>query len=687
MSKQSLLCIAAMVVLAFGCGSPEKSDETVDSSAGISIENMDARADPANDFFRYVNGSWLDKSEIPGDQGSWGSFNELREFTNDKVLEVLKSAAEGDKYADGTDQRKAADFFSVGMDSTLAEQSGMEPIKPILEEIDQISNALDLQKYHAKRQIYGGGGFFGFAVFPDLRNSKQMSTYLTSGGLGLPDRDYYFNEDDKSVETRDTYVRHIARVLTLTGASEEEANDTAGKVMAIETDLAKVTLTKEARRNIDTLYNKMSMAEIASMAPSVDWNIFMNDLGVGDVENLIVMEPLFIAGVEKIINNYPLDDIKAYLKWQVTNDASPFLSNEFVASNFDFYSKQLRGVEEMRPRWKRVLASTNFALGEAIGKLYVDEVFPPEAKEKAQNMVENIKLAYADRIKGLEWMSDSTKEMALKKLKTMQVKIGYPDKWTDYGTLDVTRDTEGSSYAQNVWNARKFVYDRQLEKLGKPVDKTEWQMSPQTVNAYYNPLFNEIVFPAAILQPPFYDYKADEAVNYGGIGAVIGHEISHGFDDQGSRFDEEGNLKNWWTEEDLTQFRARTQKLIDQFDAYEPLDDVHVNGQFTLGENIGDLGGINAAYDGLQRHLSENGRPDNIDGFTAEQRFFISWGTIWRIKYKDETLRTQVQTDPHSPGMYRATGPLANMPEFYEAFGVKEGDGMWRSDTARVQIW
>ncbi len=674
------------VTLLAACGSGGEGKTEADVVA-INLNNMDTTVSPADDFFRYVNGGWIDKTEIPGDQGRWGSFNELREETNKTVLDVLEAAAKSDKYAAGTDQRKAADFYAIGMDSLLAEKTGTQPLNPYFDKIAAISNASDLQKYLSERETYGGGSFFSFGIMPDLKNSKVMAAYLFQGGLGLPDRDYYTKEDSKSKEIRDEYVQHVARMLTLLGDDAASADAQAARIMSLETRLAKASLTNVEQRNIPALYNKMSLTQLSEIVPSINWKEYLSDMGVTGVDTLIVGMPKFMKEYEAIVKTVPVDQWKEYLRWGVLNGAANYLNNEMVQADFDFYSKKLRGVDEMRPRWKRVLGTTNGSLGEAIGKLYVDATFPPEAKEKAIEMVDNIKLAYADRIKALDWMTDSTKIKALEKLKTMTVKIGYPDKWKDYSALKVDSDPENSSYIQNVMNATKFGFEEQVAKLGKPVDKTEWGMSPQTVNAYFNPMFNEIVFPAAILQPPFYNYRADAAVNYGGVGAVIGHEISHCFDDQGSRFDAEGNMKNWWSDADAENFKARTGKLIAQYDAYEPLDSVHVNGAFTLGENIGDLGGINAAYDGLQKYIAVHGEPEPIDGLTAEQRFFISWATVWRIKYKDETLRTQVLTDPHSPGMYRANGPLVNLESFYKAFNVKEGDGMYRVDSARVKIW
>jgi putative endopeptidase len=679
--------LAGIALLASSCAS-QKTDEG-SSGIGITLENIDTTVRPQDDFFKYVNGVWISRATIPPDQGRWGSFNELREFNNDQVLKVLKAAGENaEKYPDGTDQRKAADFYSIAMDSMLAENAGIEPLKPHMERIDAIKSKNDIQDYLATDVLngVGGGAFFGFGVMPDFKNSKKMAAYVASGGIGLPERDYYLKEDAKSKETRERYTRFIANLLKHAGVEETKATSDAAKVLNIETQLAKKMLSKEDRRNPVKQYNPKTIAELGKLAPTINWNKYFAKLKVKE-DTLIVTEPEFIKETERILTTHSLDDIKTYLRASLLRGSAPFLSNAFVSESFEFYSKYLRGTEQMRPRWKRVLDVTDGYLGEAIGKLYVDENFPPEAKQKALDMVENIKLAFADRLKTLDWMSDSTKEMALKKLSTFTVKIGYPDKWKDYSKLKVEKAPESASYFANAVNATRFQVEELVEKLGKPVDKTEWEMTPQTVNAYYNPLFNEIVFPAGILQPPFYNYKADEAVNYGGIGAVIGHEISHGFDDQGSQFDADGNLKNWWAEKDLTLFQQKGDAYAAQFDKYEPLPDVFVQGKFTLGENIGDLGGIVMAYEGLQRFYKDNEKPGLIDGLTPEQRFFISWGTIWRTKFKDEFLRTQVQTDPHAPAMYRANAPLSNFEPFYEAFNVKEGDKMFRPDSARVSIW
>ncbi len=662
-------------------------EETVASVPGISMEYMDMSADPAQDFWRYVNGKWLDNTEIPADRTRWGSFDELRKKSSEAVLEVLNEAIESNSYAKGTDQYKAAAFYKSAMDTEAINAAGLSPIQPFLDEIKNITSLQDALDYSVKHAPTGGASFVGFAVFPDLMQSTINAPYLTTVGLGLPDRDYYIAEDEKSVETRAKYEAHVARMFGFLGVSEADAADKAKRILALETALATPMMTKEERRNPTLLYNPMSISDVQKEAPFVDWMKYFNSLGARDLESIIVLQPNYIKALDAIVSNLDVETLKDFYTWTEFNSSAAYLSSEIEAANFDFYGKTLRGAEQQKPRWERALDQASNVIGEPIGKLYVDKYFPPEAKAKAQEMIDNIKVAFADRINALDWMTADTKAKALNKLNSFTVKIGYPDKWKDYSKLDIMATEDGGSYAGNLLATSKWSWEDMMSKLGKPVDKSEWGMSPQTVNAYYNPLNNEIVFPAAILQPPFYNYKADEAVNYGGIGAVIGHEMSHGFDDQGSRFDADGNMVNWWTDEDRTAFDERNQKLIDQFDAYEPLPGVNVNGKFTLGENIGDLGGVNVAYDGLQLFLDKNGRPDKINGFTPEQRFFISWGTIWRGKIRDEALIQRIKTDPHSPGIYRAIGPLCNLPAFYEAFSVQEGDEMYRAEEDRVMIW
>ncbi|WP_235893372.1 M13 family metallopeptidase [Litoribacter populi] len=670
-------------LLMVGCSQQSSVTEGGEVQA-INLNYMDSTTRPQDDFFQFVNGGWLEKTEIPGDQGRWGSFNELREFNNEAVLRVLEKASESDEFQEGSDQRKAADFYRIGMDSTLAENRGMEPLKPWFEEIDQISNVEDLQAYMVKQQKKGGGAFFGLGVNTDLKDSEKMALYVSQSGLGLPDRDYYVEDNEKFNDLRQKYQKHVASALKL--ANVDDAEGAAQRIMDLETRLAKASKTRIEMRDPEGRYNKYTLSEMNKLTPSFDWKGYLAELNA-DTEEVIVSTPKFMEEVEKIIKEVPASTWQEYLKWNVVNSASSYLSYDFVKNNFDFYGKELQGTDEMRPRWKRVLATTERAAGEAIGKLYTEEYFPQEAKEKAQEMVDNIMLAMGERIRNLDWMTDETKEKALEKLGTFNVKIGFPDEWKSYADLEVDGDPETASYFDNAMKSSEFRFNENISKLGKPIDKNEWFMTPQTVNAYYNPTWNEIVFPAGILQPPFYDYRADAAVNYGGIGGVIGHEISHGFDDQGSRYDAQGNLRNWWQDEDLENFQERTGQLVAQYDSYEPLDGVNVKGSLTLGENIGDLGGVLVAFDGLKKHLDEHGRPESIDGFTPEQRFFISWATIWRTKSREEALRTQIQTDPHSPAMYRGNGPLVNIDAFYEAFNVQEGDGMYKAPEDRVRIW
>jgi putative endopeptidase len=684
MKKINLL----LILFAMLAGCSEKQENQLPDGVGINISYLDSTVRPADNFFGFVNGGWLAQSTIPPDLGSWGSFTELREANQQVLLEILKKAATSEKYPEGSDQRKAADFYAIGMDSLLAETAGLGALAAYLQKIESIKNKNQINSYLTDDILTGSEAFFSVFVMSDLLNSNKVVPYLTAGGLGLPERDYYLKTDAKSKEIRDKYKQHTANLFGLSGVTALEAKRQSEVVLKLETQLAKSMLSKEDSRDPYKLYHPKSLNELFALAPSVDWNAYFTSLAVAE-DTIVVTEPAYLAEYEKIVSTYKIEDIKVYLRATLLRKAAPLLSNVFVQESFNFNRKYLAGVEQMRPRWKRVLDTTNGLLGEAIGQLYVEETFPPEAKQKCLEMVDNIKLAFADRIKQLDWMSDSTKQMALAKLSSFTVKIGYPETWRDYVGLPVDKNPETASYFQNVANARAYETRREFAKLGKPVDKTEWQMTPQTINAYYNPLFNEIVFPAGILQPPFYDYRADEAVNYGGIGAVIGHEISHGFDDQGAKFDSFGNLKNWFKQQDFTNFENKGKALAQQFDTYEPLPGVFVQGQFTLGENIGDLGGVTAAYEGLQRFLRENPdrNPGFIDGFTPEQRFFLSWATIWRVKYRDETLRTQVLTDPHSPGMYRANGPLSNYAPFYQAFGVKEGDKMFRPEVERVKIW
>lgn len=681
---KKVIYLASILILAMACQPTEKTmkEEPVQ---GITLSYMDTTVSPKEDFFRYVNGAWMDQVDMPADRGRWGSFDELRKTTSDQVLTILESSSL-ENFEKGSDQYKAFVFYQVAMDTQHANKLGVQPIQTYLDKVETIEDANGLQSFIEEVEQSGLSPFVSFSVGPDLRNSKIYATYLGPGNLGLPDRDYYVKDDEESKRLRGEYEKHVTRMMQFVGYDEAQATQAAARILAIETAMAQPRMDKVQRRNPLLRYNKRSIGQLGEMMTTFDWNQYLNGIGVESLDTIIVSEPNYISALDQILKDFSVEDWQHYLKWTILDATATRLSQEIDEANFDFFGKILSGTESQRPRWERIIDVTNGTLGEALGKLYVDTYFPQEAKAKANEMVQNLLKAYEKRIDNLPWMTDSTKMKAKEKLESFTVKIGYPDEWKDYSDLNIFTTEEGS-YAENIRQVGVHAHKRDLKRIGQQVDTKEWFMPPQMVNAYYNPLQNEIVFPAAILQPPFYNYKADAAVNYGGIGAVIGHEISHGFDDQGSRFDAEGNMNNWWTETDQEQFVALHQKLIDQFDAYEPLEGVFVNGAFTLGENIGDLGGINAAYDALQMHLKEHGNPGKIDGFTPEQRFFLSWGTIWRTKYRDEALKTQVKTDPHSPGMFRAIGPLSNFLPFYEAFGIEEGDETYRHDSVRVVIW
>lgn len=664
-----------------------EAQTTAAKEPGINVSYMNTKISPSQDFFQYVNGTWLNQTEIPSDRTTWGSFNELIKKTDKDVMSILKDASKNPKYKSDTDQGKAVNLFLTVLDTVGRNKAGINPLKPYLKKIDAIKNVADLQKFLVEMEPEGGSGFFGIYIGADEKNSSKNSVSLAVSQLGLPDKDYYTSEDKDSKEKREKYELHVARMLQFIGESPEKAKQSAKEILAFETELSKPRLNRVESRDSRLQYNPMTVAELQKLTPAIKWDAYFAGIGLAKLDTVVVIEPKYMKALQTVFTENKVAQWKEYLKWDLLNSSSTKLSTDIETANFDFYSKTLRGAVKQLPREEKALQVVNRGIGEALGKLYVEKVFPAEAKTKALDMIHNVITAYQNRINNLSWMSKDTKAKAIEKLNKITIKVGYPDKWKDYSALQIKNIVEGGSYFENskslsIWNFKKGI-----AKLNKPVDKTEWGMSPQTVNAYYNPSYNEIVFPAAILQPPFYNYQADEAVNYGGIGAVIGHEISHGFDDSGARYNAEGNLVDWWTPQDLEQFTKLGSELADQYSALEPLPGIHVDGKFTLGENIGDLGGINAAYDGLQLYLKAHGNPGLIDGFTPEQRFFISWATVWRTKSRDEAIKNQVKTDPHSPGMYRAYVPIQNVDAFYEAFGIKNGDKMFVSPEKRVKIW
>ncbi len=680
------LSILVLSTILYSCNSTEKVTQQK-QTIGINQNFMDKSVNPADNFNRYVNGSWLDNTEIPADRTRWGSFDELRKNTDDDVMVILKEAINDKSIDPKSDQAKAINLYKTVLDTVSRNKAGIDPLKPYLAKINTVQNADQLVALLAEMEPEMGLGFFGSYVGADAKNSNKNVVYVGTGSLGLPDRDYYVSDAPDSKEKREKYLLHVTKMLQFIGDSEAVAKENAQKILALETKMSTATLDRVERRDRRKTYNPMAFTDLQKLAPTVKWESYFNAVGMGKVDSLVVSQPKYLQAIETILKDNQVADWKAYMRWTALRGSAGLLSTAIENANFEFYGKTLTGAVKQRPAEERALATVNGRLGEALGKLYVAKKFPPEAKAKAQAMIANVMQAFDNRITNLPWMTKATKENAKNKLNKFRVKIGYPDKWKDYSTLDVKAPEQGGTYFENSRMYALWSHKKNIEKIGKPVDKEEWGMSPQTVNAYFSPTNNEIVFPAAILQPPFYDYKADEAVNYGGIGAVIGHEISHGFDDSGSRYNADGNLVNWWSEDDLKQFTTLGSALADQYSALEPLPGIFVDGKFTLGENIGDLGGVNAAYDGLQIYLKANGNPGLIDGFTPEQRFFISWATIWRSKMRDEAIKNQVKTDSHSPGMYRAYVPLQNVEAFYKVFNIQPQNGMYLAPEKRVKIW
>ncbi len=682
-----VLAIVALAVIAFACKTDKEEKVEEETQRGINLAYMDTTVSPTDDFFRYVNGTWIEQNDIPEDETSWGSFAELRKKTNEDVLAILKNAMDDPNLEEGSDQAKAVYLFQSIMDTVSRDEAGITPVLSYVEKIAAIENIDDLQSYLTEMQSKGSSDFFGFYVSGSPDDSNKNVPYLGASGLGLPDKDYYLKDDADSKEKRQKYVEHITRMLQYLGDTEEEAAAQAERILAFETKLSEQRMDRVDRRDARKRNNPRSVEQLQSMVPQINWVKYFEGIGVKEIDTIIITELAYTESLNEIFAENQVEDWKTFLRWSTFNSAAGMLSMEIEKANWDFYAKTMSGAEKQKPLDERALTTVNGVLGEALGKLYVDEKFPPEAKETAEEMIAKVVEAYDTRIKALPWMTEDTKEKALEKLHKINIKIGYPDEWKDYSDLEVKSVDDGGNYFNNRMAASQWNYNETLEKLSEPVDKTEWYMPPQIVNAYYNPTFNEIVFPAAILQPPFYDYKADPAVNFGGIGAVIGHEISHGFDDSGARFDAEGNLKNWWTEEDLTAFEKLGTGLADQYSEIEVLPGQNINGKLALGENIGDLGGTNAALDGLRLYLAENGDPGLIDGYTQEQRFFLSWATIWRIKYREEAMMRQLKLGPHSPGNYRAWVPIRNLDAFHEAFATKEGDAMYLAPEDRVKIW
>ena len=676
---QSAFLLGSLFLSLVACETPKKA-------GGIDLSLMDTDVRPQDDFYNYVNGTWMKNTEIPDDKTRWGSFNELRENTDADVLAILKKAANDPNLDSSSDEGKAVTVFQLINDTLARNELGIKPLIPHIERIEAIQSKADLQPYLEENIRLGGYALFGFGVSADAKDSNKNVAQLYPGALGI-ERDYYLKEDEDSKKIKTAYEKHVARMFGFLGKTAEEAKDLAQEVIAVEAQLATARMDKVERRNPAKRYNPRTTDEMGSIAKQIDWPAYLAGIGTEGVDNLVVTDLGFFSSLDAILNENSISAIKTYLLWTLIDGTASRLSMDIDRANWDFYSKTLRGAIAQEPLEKRSIRTVNGTLGEALGKLYVSEKFPPEAKAQMKELVGNLVKAYTNRINALTWMDAETKAKAIKKLELTNVKVGYPDQWEDYSGLTLTNETAELNYFDAMLNVGAYNFSKNLAELGQAVDKTKWFMSPQTVNAYYNPAYNEIVFPAAILQPPFFDFTADAAVNYGGIGGVIGHEISHGFDDSGADYDAYGNLVNWWTEKDLNEFNSLGEKLADQYSALEVLPETFINGKFTLGENIGDVGGIHAAFDALAIHHEENGKPAPIDGFSSEERFFLSWGTIWRGKIRDEALKNQVRTDPHSPGYNRANQPLKNMDAFYATFNVQEGDQMYLPKEERVYIW
>ena len=681
--KTALLFSSAALIVACGGNNKKSENAMTDKNAdkGLSLAEMDTTVRPQDDFYNYVNGTWAKTAKIPADKPTWGSFHILREKTDENCLLILDNLLK-ENFAQGTEGQKIKDLYESFIDWKKRDAEGLKPIEGLLAKIDNIKTLADLQKYLEEVTPEGENPICAWGVYADMKDSNMNTVYLGNFSIGMG-RDYYQKDNKENTEALQKYQDYVMAIFKV--LKDDKAAEKAKQMVDFERSVAKLMLTNEEDRNPNLSYNPQTMTELSKLVKNINLPQLLKNVGV-NTDKVVVSEIRLYKQYDKFINEKNLPLIKDYLKYQLVADNASNLTKELDELSFNFYSKELQGQQEQRPMNKRALSVINGILGEAFGKLYVEKYFPPKAKEEMVTLVDYLKKSFAQHIKDVTWMSDVTKEKALAKLNKFTVKVGYPDKWEDYSKLTIEPAAK-SVYYTNLQRVNEWAYQKSLEKVGKPVDKTKWGMSPQTVNAYYNPLYNEIVFPAAILQAPFFNFEADPAVNFGGIGAVIGHEMTHGFDDSGAEFDGDGNLQNWWTPEDKKNFENATKALAKQYDQYEPVKGVFVNGTFTSGENIADLGGVNIAFDALQMYLKDKGNVDKISNFTQDQRFFISWGTVWRTLSTDKYLTNQVKTDPHSPGYFRSFGPLVNVDAWYKAFDVKEGDKLYKKPEDRIKIW
>lgn len=680
MKRASSHAVAIFAAIALG-SVPADSQTPVQAGAPLRLSDLDTTVKACTDFYSYSSGGWLKANPVPAQFSTWGPFQELRERNFLVIKDILENAAKEAKTTADADTKKLGTFYASCMDSAGAEAAGAKPLEPIIAHINEISSRDQIPAAIAHMHQLGVGSIFSFGTEQDPKNSELVIFSVGQGGLGLPNRDYYTKTDDNSVKIRTAYVDHIAKTFVLLGQSEADAKANADRVMALENTLALASRTPVQLRDPVANYNMTTLASLNTTTPAFDWNTYLKSIGVTGQTSLDVGQPEYFKAVQTVLTTVPVEDWKAYMTWRLARAASPYLSSAFVNEDFAF-SKVLTGARTMQPRWRRCLTTADNVLGDALGKEYVKVAFTPAAKAQALDMIENLRAVMGDRIRNAQWMSDATKKQALVKLAALNRKIGYPDKWEDYSDLDVVDGPWGT----NFLNARMYAIRRDIAKLGKPVDRTEWFMTPPTVNAYFAPNLNEIAFPAGRLQPPFFHPSYDIGANYGGIGGTIGHEMSHSFDDEGRQYDAKGNLTDWWTADDAKNYTARAKVVEDQYSAYTVLDSLHVNGKLTLGENLADVVGVSVGFDALERALQGKPRA-KIDGFTPEQRFFLAYAQARRANSTDQQLRLQIQTDPHSPGQFRVNGPLSNMPQFAKAFGCKEGDPMVRSAATRASIW
>jgi putative endopeptidase len=680
MTTKTLIAIATTAALFTSCAG--KKEETKPTGPlAIDIANMDTTVRPQDDFYQYANGTWLKNNPVPSTDSRWGSFSQLMEDNLKKLKGILEETAKKEN-VNGSNAQKIGDYFFTYMDSVKKNAEGVKPLSPYLKQVDDLKSNSELVNVITNLQLKGVRVAWGLYVSSDPKSSNVNIAQANQGGLGLPDKEYYTRTDEESKKLQADYLDHLSKMFQLLGDTKEIADKNANVVYDFDMKLAKASMTNVELRDIEKQYNKYNLAELDKKYPNINFTNYLKGLGLPAAKEVIIGQPEFFKQVDAMIKTTSLEDWKQYMRWNIINSYADQLSDEVSKQNFAFYNTTLSGQKEMKPRWKRAITEVDNVLGEALGQLFVEKYFPEDSKKKVNTMVDNLIAAYRERINGLDWMSAETKVMAQKKLNTIIKKLGFPDKWRDYSKLNVAKN----SHLENYINAYTYELNRNFDKLSKPVDKMEWFMSPPTVNAYYNPTTNEITFPAGIMQPPFFFADADDAVNYAAIGAVIGHELTHGFDDQGSQFDEQGNMKNWWTKDDQTKFQAKTKMVVEQYNSYVAIDSLHVNGELTLGENIADLGGVSIAYAAFLK-TEQAKKAEKLDGFTPQQRFFLSWAQIWRTNYTDAALKKQVNTNPHSPSMFRGNGPLTNLPEFYEAFGVKEGDKMFVPAEKRAKIW